>query len=612
MNVSTTNGGWTVTKAIAVTEGSIVTLNATLKTGGASGRNGSYDYIQLGGVSIRFKEQDKIASVDIDGVSSNLTLSYNRASAYDIQIVIDQATHAVNYSVGTASGNSTSSTAITNVVFGHYKAGKENYAINPVLQKIDVSEEVQEVSYADYTINYIYNSETIKTVNGNIAIGSTVSAENPITISEVKYYAKDGETTSMEIVNGTNVLNIDLRLAETWNYTVRAVDASSNVLNANIKSGSVVEGESVKIYFPMFILDEGMLWTKAANNKEFIQYYTVTENNQVFTLNYSETGIEAILLVEAEDIEGATASSEANAEIRCSMGKGAYFTSDTKVTTLTAGKYKIFGQVWGNNGTTFIIKAGNRDILSMETLGYINSGESEFVITKNTDIIIPTSGNASHVLDLLYIQSLGEPTPQEIADAEAADYLADNVFATIGTAGYATFASTKALDLANLPEGVTAYKAVSVDASTITFESLDQTVPANTGILLKGAAGEVAIPIAASGTAVDDNLLEVNTTGEVFDAEAGYSYYGLQKDQKTFAQFNPATVAIPANKAYLKVATADARELAISFGEGDVTGIEKVESAAKNAGVVYNLAGQRVAQPTKGMYIVNGKKAIVK
>ena len=31
-----------------------------------------------------------------------------------------------------------------------------------------------------------------------------------------------------------------------------------------------------------------------------------------------------------------------------------------------------------------------------------------------------------------------------------------------------------------------------------------------------------------------------------------------------------------------------------------------------NDKVVYNLAGQRVAQPTKGLYIVNGKKVIIK
>ena len=44
----------------------------------------------------------------------------------------------------------------------------------------------------------------------------------------------------------------------------------------------------------------------------------------------------------------------------------------------------------------------------------------------------------------------------------------------------------------------------------------------------------------------------------------------------------------------------------------DVTAINKVEAKKVENGVFYNLAGQQVAQPTKGLYIVNGKKVIIK
>ena len=57
---------------------------------------------------------------------------------------------------------------------------------------------------------------------------------------------------------------------------------------------------------------------------------------------------------------------------------------------------------------------------------------------------------------------------------------------TMGTAGYATFACTEALDLSTLPDGLTAYRAV-VDGKTVTFKPISQAVPANTGLLLKGA-----------------------------------------------------------------------------------------------------------------------------
>ena len=75
--------------------------------------------------------------------------------------------------------------------------------------------------------------------------------------------------------------------------------------------------------------------------------------------------------------------------------------------------------------------------------------------------------------------------------------------------------------------------------------------------------------------------------------------------------FYKAAGTIPARKAYL-VSPVGANFLSFCFDD-ETTGIEKVENAAVNAnGTMFNLAGQRVAQPTKGLYIVNGKKVVVK
>ena len=79
--------------------------------------------------------------------------------------------------------------------------------------------------------------------------------------------------------------------------------------------------------------------------------------------------------------------------------------------------------------------------------------------------------------------------------------------------------------------------------------------------------------------------------------------------------YRAANQTVATNRAYLQTtfnATA-ARALTIVFDE-ESTGIQKIESAAANKenGAYYNLAGQRVAQPTKGLYIVNGKKYVVK
>ena len=51
----------------------------------------------------------------------------------------------------------------------------------------------------------------------------------------------------------------------------------------------------------------------------------------------------------------------------------------------------------------------------------------------------------------------------------------------------------------------------------------------------------------------------------------------------------------------------------ISFDDEDVTGINEIERM-KNVEneKFYNLNGQQVAQPTRGLYIVNGKKVVIK
>ena len=88
------------------------------------------------------------------------------------------------------------------------------------------------------------------------------------------------------------------------------------------------------------------------------------------------------------------------------------------------------------------------------------------------------------------------------------------------------------------------------------------------------------------------------------------------KNTLTFGQFAPNTVAIPANKAYLQVLKTEvggAREMNVVFEDNDATAISEAKSQQPIAnGQFFDLQGRRVAQPTKGLYIVNGKKVIVK
>jgi len=412
IKVSSTNAGWTNTKTISLTENSIVTLTASLHTGGAPGNGGSYDYLQIGGVSARFNEQSAVASVDIDGTPTNLSLTYNRTTDYDITITINQATGAVSYTIGGVSGTATSNTAITDVVFGHNRGGREGYGISTVLKKISVSEEKQTVTTADYTINYIYNEETIKTVNGTSVVGAGINAETSITIDGQKYFAADGATTSMQIAAGENTLNVELRQAETYAYTVNAVDGSDNILK-EITKGSTVEGEAAAAFgYPQYLKVGDVLYeaNKSLTSGGYYKYvgYTPTTDNAILNITYTATDISTLWFSEGEDIDGASANSASNTDIRCSMAAGAQFGSAINVVTLPAGSYNLTAQIWGNKGESFTFMAGTTQIgvggeqPTFSTNGTLHTNSAEFTLTETTTITVQGGANGK-VIDWIYI-----------------------------------------------------------------------------------------------------------------------------------------------------------------------------------------------------------------
>lgn len=83
-----------------------------------------------------------------------------------------------------------------------------------------------------------------------------------------------------------------------------------------------------------------------------------------------------------------------------------------------------------------------------------------------------------------------------------------------------------------------------------------------------------------------------------------------------FYKLNNTVTTIPGNKAFLVLtnAEAQAKGFVLEFEDGGTTGIETIESSKYSTedGVYYDLQGRRVENPTRGVYIVNGKKVVIK
>jgi hypothetical protein len=180
---------------------------------------------------------------------------------------------------------------------------------------------------------------------------------------------------------------------------------------------------------------------------------------------------------------------------------------------------------------------------------------------------------------------------------------------TIGTTGYCTICSTVPVQV---PASINAYYA-KYDSGKGNVKLTPVTTIHQYGrAILNGAPGDYYFPQIAAGDVTaswDDSSLEVSW-GEITGDGSTIFALGKKNEVVGFVKVKSGDT-IPSGKAYLTI-PATARDF-IGFGDDDdVTGINAVEQEVKADNQYFNLAGQRVAQPTKGLYIVNGKKVIIK
>ena len=146
-------------------------------------------------------------------------------------------------------------------------------------------------------------------------------------------------------------------------------------------------------------------------------------------------------------------------------------------------------------------------------------------------------------------------------------------------------------------------------------------VPAGTGIFLRGEAGETYnIPKGTSQSYYVNMLKAKLEAGPIAQTEGSMSNFLLAKVDGVFKFCTPSAIAtLGANRAYLQVPTsfitASAREVDIVFDE-DATGITTNFTNITNSDEWYDLQGRPIAngqKPTaKGLYIVNGRKTVIK
>ena len=456
----------------------------------------------------------------------------------------------------------------------------------------------------EYAINYTFGGETIASDAGNEVVGTTVTGKKVITVGDQKYFVESGEVPSLTTVSGTNVLDVPLRKAysATLNLTT-IIDG-----NSTTEEITFVEADdntcSWSYGYPLYV-KSGDVYYIADNTETFGEVGTFT-NGQVIEKSVSYTNVAEDVVFFAESQSETMGSNPAY-----SNGAKGYVAAQNErdrgiaVGTLPIGTYEFIVNIAAANRRSVVARIGNADPFA--AVGTSNSDmttglkSATFTLTEETSNIFINGANSgdkktnqSEDFDYVIIKRTGDAT----------------VSTTITAAGYSTFSAAYAVDFSKA-EGLAAYTAKVNDGNkTITLTKIaDGIVPANTGVVLKGAAGEYTGTITTTDATVDNDLIannaEITSDGTIYvlnNGTNGIGFYPLAEG-KTLA----------AGKAYLQL-TSGAKGYSFVWNDGETTGIEEnYEFGTMNSdAATFDLSGRKVANPTKGLYIKNGKKFIVK
>jgi hypothetical protein len=262
-----------------------------------------------------------------------------------------------------------------------------------------------------------------------------------------------------------------------------------------------------------------------------------------------------------------------------------------------AGDYITINGAYGN--AAFNITGNGTDLIA-DTWHTISGSKYCFSV-KNSGVVRFTMSRYGYIQSITVQRAIATPG------------------ATIGSTGYATFAADVDLDLSTLTDGFTAYYASGVADNAVTLTETTDNVVAGTGLVIKGSGAFTVTETREGASELAGNLLVgCPTATTINNTTTGYeNFYVLSADVAEFQNLaawisGGEEVTIPAGKAYLN-APATLAKLRVTFESEDATAITAIEATdAVSNGVIYNLSGQRVVKPLKGIYIQNGKKIFVK
>ncbi len=258
------------------------------------------------------------------------------------------------------------------------------------------------------------------------------------------------------------------------------------------------------------------------------------------------------------------------------------------------------------------------------TITFTDEGNATIKFTgDNTRNVIKYNDSKNSYLYSCYLET-SKQEPVQLYRKKKATF-------SISAVGYATLYLEEAFEM---PEGVTGYTVTTTDYKSININDLYKSgsfVPAKTALLIEDNAHdktdrEFAYNVLSyEAAAPTENLLHGSTTEETTNVENTAAYYKLAYNEESnevgfyWGAESGAAFTNGANKAYLALPSQSGSSPAKGFAFTPHDGSTAVNAlptvSRKSADTIYDLNGRSLSTlngAKKGVYIVNGKKTLVK
>ena len=252
-----------------------------------------------------------------------------------------------------------------------------------------------------------------------------------------------------------------------------------------------------------------------------------------------------------------------------------------------------------------------------------NSDAAYWVIFKNGDIAGVTTTSSYAVEDVSAEYSVR--AANKMGGLGEAAILPGVAVVKISNGDYATYYNSK-LNF-EIPSTLKAYVVTEATTEALTYAEIKDIIPAGTAVMLESVdktSGEFTLTstrekASYSGTNMlngsDENTITTSDNSLCLFYKLAFGHSGTDL-AKAFGWYwganGGAAFLIEGHRAWLAIPKTVAATRGYPLGGDGTTGISNTTSDIQNDDVFYNLKGQRVAAPSKGMYIRNNKKVVIK